>query len=214
MQITIADKVIDLAVITGVVIGTEKRSETHVSSSGGGGFVGRDGGPVSAPTIRSLVTTKHEFWLKLDNGAEKPFCLSDVDIPLTAGQKISMISVKNADSDDEYWCGLFNHNAREYGEISPPSSLAVSLFHLRNFDITTATYISIGIFFLSWIIFFGVFRSIVKTPEALAIPAGILAIGYFLYRYIQFVSKWKQTKKYGLELEKHISAVIKNLQNS
>jgi hypothetical protein len=54
------NKELTFSCITGVVQGgQEKRSETHVSSSGGGGYVGKHGGHVGAPEVRSTVTTKH-----------------------------------------------------------------------------------------------------------------------------------------------------------
>ena len=76
--------------ITGEVMSSNKHSETQVWSSGGGGYVGPQGGQVAAPTVQSRAITNHEFWLKTTDGKEKSIQLSDVDIPLREGQKITL----------------------------------------------------------------------------------------------------------------------------
>ncbi len=65
-------KVIKFWPVSGIVLSTEKHSETHVkiSSSGGGGTVGPSGGYVSPPQIssESKSVTHHEIWIKTDDG--------------------------------------------------------------------------------------------------------------------------------------------------
>jgi hypothetical protein len=76
---------------TGTVISSTKRSETHVSSSGGGGYLDKGTGYVQPTTIRSTVVTRHEFWVRTDEGVDVPVQLTDVDIPLAEGQRISLV---------------------------------------------------------------------------------------------------------------------------
>lgn len=52
-----------LKITSGHVLGAEKYSETHISSSGGSNYVGPGGGAVSAPRISSYTTTNQDFWL-------------------------------------------------------------------------------------------------------------------------------------------------------
>lgn len=54
----------------GVVAGLRKWSETHVTSSGGGGYLHQGTGHVAAPTVRSVAVEKAEFWLKPEAGSE------------------------------------------------------------------------------------------------------------------------------------------------
>ena len=104
--------------VTGTVLdGQEKRSETHISSSGGGGYVGQSGGRVSAPTIHSSVTTKHEFWIELENGTEKAIQLSGCDIPLKTGHKITLVSVDKSKKSEKFYTFLVNHNTKETYEM-------------------------------------------------------------------------------------------------
>lgn len=75
----------------GTVIRSTKRSETHVSSSGGGGYLDKGTGYVAPATISSTVVTRHEFWVRTDEGVDVPVQLTDVDIPLAEGQRISLV---------------------------------------------------------------------------------------------------------------------------
>ncbi len=55
---------------TGQVKGAQRWSDTHVSSSGGGGWVGPHGGRVEAAQVHSNVVQRGKFFLCEDNGAE------------------------------------------------------------------------------------------------------------------------------------------------
>lgn len=90
--------------MTGEVLDSSKYSETHVSvSSSGGGGSGyihpqyRGHINVQAPQVHSTSTSivNHEFWIRTKDGSEKPAELRNVDIPLRAGQKITLISCGN-----------------------------------------------------------------------------------------------------------------------
>jgi hypothetical protein len=109
--------------VTGEVIGTNKYSETHVSSSGGGGYVGQYGGHVSAPTIHSSTITNHEFWIKTEDGYEKDIKLRGVDIPLRAGQKITLISAGMKGEDTGWHCIFINHSAGKHWFINNEKGL-------------------------------------------------------------------------------------------
>ena len=103
--------------ITGEVMSSSKYSETKVWSSGGGGYVGPQGGQVAAPTVQSRAITNHEFWLKTTDGSEKSIQLSDVDIPLREGQKITLICAAEKGMDSGRYAVLINHNAEKYWYI-------------------------------------------------------------------------------------------------
>ncbi len=85
--------------VTGEVLGNDKYSETHVSSSGGGGYVGQYGGHISAPQVSSRTTTNQEIWIKTESGSEKSIQLKGYDIPMRPGHKITVISAGNKDAN-------------------------------------------------------------------------------------------------------------------
>ena len=59
--------------VRGKVIQTKTWTETHVSSSGGGGYLHNGSGQVHAPTVRSTIVEKGETWVKTRNG--KDICI-------------------------------------------------------------------------------------------------------------------------------------------
>lgn len=218
--VTIADKRLIISTQTGVVADSQKWSETHVSSSNGGGYVSREGGYISAPTINSSSSTKHEFWLELEDGTEKPIRLSDVDIPLRVGQKITMISIKLVDKIDEYWCALYNHTAKEYHEIHSPTLCAISLFDLSvKSPVQNIPLRALGVFCLSWIIVLGLLniggRALSDAaPIFASIFAGVFAAIWFFHRLTKLFQNGKKAKQYGSEIEKSIVRVVNELRHS
>lgn len=109
--------------VTGEVIGQNKYSETHISSSGGGGYINQHGGHISAPTISSSVVTNQEFWIRRANGVEKSVQLSGRDIPLRQGQVITLISAGLKGKDSGYYSILVNHNAKRHWFINKADQL-------------------------------------------------------------------------------------------
>jgi hypothetical protein len=124
-------KDIEFWCVTGEVLGSNKYSETYVSSSGGGGYVGGYVGPhggnvsghVSSPTIHSSTVTNHEFWIKTEDGLEKDIKLVDIDIPLRAGQKITLILAGRKGEDNAWYSILVNHSAGKHWFIKSPEEL-------------------------------------------------------------------------------------------
>lgn len=122
-------KTIEFHYATGEVIGTNKFSETHVSSSGGGGTVGgyvgphggNVGGSVSAPVIRSTAVTNHEFWIRTDEGKEIPIKLKGVDIPIREGQRITIVSANRKNREELF--AVVNHNDERYYYINDQNIL-------------------------------------------------------------------------------------------
>lgn len=117
------NKEIEFWSVTGEILGQNKYSETHVSSSGGGGYVGKHGGHVSAPQVHSTTVTNHEFWIKKEDGSEKSVQLAGHDIPLREGQKITLISAGVKGKDSGYFSVLVNHNANKHWFINKADSL-------------------------------------------------------------------------------------------
>lgn len=120
-------KEIEFWQLTGEVLGSDKYSETHVSvsSSGGGGYVGPNGGHVSAPKVHSSSSsiTNHEFWIKTADGLEKDIKLKGADIPLRAGQKITLISAGRKGKDTGWYSVLVNHSAGKHWFINKADDL-------------------------------------------------------------------------------------------
>lgn len=77
--------------LTGEVLGDKKWAETHVSSSGGGGYVSGHGGVVMAPTVTSQTVTRSEIWVRDDAGGEHAIELADFGVPVRPGQRLTAV---------------------------------------------------------------------------------------------------------------------------
>jgi len=124
-------KTIEFHYATGEVIGTNKFSETHITSSGGGGTVngyvgpygGHVGGAVDAPVVTSRSVTNHEFWIRTDDGKEVPIKLLGVDIPLLAGHRITIFEASNKKKGIGYYFCIVNHSAERSFTINNAKEL-------------------------------------------------------------------------------------------
>ena len=128
--------------VSGTVLSSRKTSETHVSSSGGGGRVGRRGGYVAAPKVHSRVVTKHEFWLRKLDGTEQVFQFTNRDIALREGQQVSLLIAARANAKQSWYAELVNHDARNRTAISTVPELAE---HLQLNEFTSQSFVKLGL---------------------------------------------------------------------
>ncbi|KAE9647446.1 hypothetical protein [Pseudomonas sp. PB106] len=95
-QFTHGDVTVDFTVLSGEVVGSEKMSETHITSTGGNGQFDSNGQPI-AVHINSVMVINHEFWIRTADGIEHDVNFRGLDIPLRSGQDISLISAVSND---------------------------------------------------------------------------------------------------------------------
>jgi len=96
--------------VSGTVLDHERNSETHVSSYGGGGYVGSYGGHVSAAQVESHVTTTDDFWIEDEHGNETHITLINKNVPLRVGQKISIYNMSWSGATTGGRILLINHS--------------------------------------------------------------------------------------------------------
>ena len=109
---------LDVWTQSGTVLSTSRHSRTSVSSHGGGGWVGPNGGSVSAPTIVSSTTTEQEIWIRSDSGEETAVQLLDADVPVREGQRVTFIAAKQPTAAAGFWVTLVNHSANRHWPLS------------------------------------------------------------------------------------------------
>ena len=177
--------------IRGEVLTSQKHSETHVSSSGGGGSISEGRGYVSAPTVHSTVLTKHEFWIRTPDEEEVPIKLTGVDIPLRSGQDISLICVRESQSDGGRYCTLVNRSAGRHWSINSGSELN------KNLELTPKSISMAGTIFLSLFLF--LILSIIGRPW-LGLAISICLI--FLMNWYKDGQKLNNIAKLDAHLEK------------
>ncbi len=190
------DKEIVFWNITGEVISQSKRSETHIYSSGGDGYIHGSGGYVhghiNAPTIHSNVITKHEFWIKKEDGKEESIQLSGCDIPIREGQKVTLIIAGNRGANDGRYVSLINHTTGKYWFIENSKSLN------RNLKIDFINFTSLK----SILIFI------------VAISAGIaLPLLFLVYIYL-VINRYGTISKLNKDLDRHLESLVRSVRES
>lgn len=114
--------------IRGEVVGSERSSETHISSRGGTSLVGGNGNVITTPpTISSSTVTTHDFWVKTEDGTEHNVRLINRDIPLRSGQDVSLISASHKGGKTGFYTVLVNHSAGKHWFINDANSLKTKL---------------------------------------------------------------------------------------
>ena len=138
-------KKIEFWQITGEVLGSNKYSETNISSA--------------TTTIYSSIVTNHEFWIKCKNGLEHDIQLRGINIPLRPGQNITLIVGRRKGSTGGCYILLVNHNAEKWWSIKTAKELKKEFKLERSsgvsllFTLTIAVVILIGVVtkaFFSW----------------------------------------------------------------
>ena len=104
-EVTIGKKIIETYKIRGEVIDSSKQEVTHVQGGGGGG----SGGNVAPVRISSYTTTKHEFWIKREDGIEDNYYINDSNLPLRTGHKITILQSGLKGSTAHYPVFVVNH---------------------------------------------------------------------------------------------------------
>ncbi|PCC20596.1 hypothetical protein [Halomonas sp. JB37] len=102
--------------LQGEVLDSDRYSRTHVEAHGSAGY-GR------APSVRVNQTTHHDFWIREDDGSERSIQLEDVNVPLRAGQRVTVICASHPDSQRGWLCSLVNHSTGQAHEIIPAKTL-------------------------------------------------------------------------------------------
>lgn len=174
---------------TGEVMGSSKRSETHVS---GGGSVRDGSGSVS---VSSWVTVKHDFFIKQANGEEYPIQMSGLDIPLRDGQNVSMIYVAKKNVDRGYVGRLVNYSANKFYNTEKARRLLKFLGLRAETSIGTFLGLLIGIPILAVLI------------AGLSLKAGkIIGVSSFIASLIYIVYH-TMAESLGSELDKYLDAL-------
>jgi hypothetical protein len=117
-ELALQNGAVSISVTRGNVIGQQKWSETEVRTSGGGGYVGPQGGHVAAPKIESRQTTKQEFWIRDDEGIEKQYQFPDGSFPVREGQSvwIALGWRQNVEGSGSYLFA-YNANSDKYSDL-------------------------------------------------------------------------------------------------
>jgi len=189
----IANRQVEFSGVTGTVISSQKHSETHVRSSGGGGYIHQGSGHVSAPTITSHVVTKHEFWVRTENGRDVPVNLSNVPVSVAEGQTVSLVSGSVSGLSAAPIVLIVNHNAGAHWFI-PPASGFINAMHEPIKLWPFAVMLGIFLLFLA-----------TRVPFV-----GLVGFGFSLWRLLRRRSLVKASTA---RLARHVEAIAQSVHS-
>ncbi|MGY2262363.1 hypothetical protein [Pseudomonas sp. SDO55104_S430] len=145
-EFTHGDMKVAFTVLSGEVVGSEKLSETRVTTTGGGRNADGDARPVR---VSSESIINHEFWIRTPDGIEHDVKLRGVDVPLREGQQVSLFSAQRKDGKAPVPVLLQNHSAAKRWLVRDAAALNMELglvdFKWSSLWIAFALLIGVGI---------------------------------------------------------------------
>ena len=106
---------IELSSLSGVVLASDKSSETRIEATGGGAL--------GAPRLSSSVIAMHEFWIRASDGTEHSVSLNTSKIPLRIGQDVTILMA----GPEKTYIALINHSSNTSNPICSAEQLLAGL---------------------------------------------------------------------------------------
>lgn len=189
----IREQEFELFSYTGEVLSQDKFSETHISGGGGGGTHGHS----TNVRISSRVITKHDFWLKTDDGKEEPIQLVGHEVPLREGQRVTVVYVKSATKENGIPAMIINHSAKDFWTL-------INLASLKSLKLK----IPVGGYIITWIIVSAFFGLVFKGGAGAGIGA---FIGLILAAFSVNIFLGNKAKEVIADFNKQLSKVANDL---
>lgn len=141
---------------TGIVLSAERQNQTHISTSGGGGFIHNGGGHINPTRVHSTIQTNQQFWIQTSSGKEVVYKFKNSDIPLRAGQKITVVTATVKNASFSYRTMLVNHSSEQYWTMTDGEELNkgfdICQFGFRSFCILACVFFLVGLFGSAWLL--------------------------------------------------------------
>lgn len=175
--------------IKGVVMSAKRHSETSISSSGGGGYVGRYGGTVSRTKIHSNTVSVDNIWLKTEDGKEHHQVLRNQKSLVREGQEI-VLTYFASQGRQAVLFGLINQTAGSYSQLNPVRNICskIGLYDYANFFSFLGKLV--GVFLFSYLIVFAflwLIPGIDSDPVTTATMASMAAT--YLYGIFRVIAR-------------------------
>lgn len=138
---------------SGIVHGSKTWASTQVHSSGGGGYVGPQGGHFKAANVTSSNTTHHAFFLVDDDGKEVEVKLTDVSFGVRDGHHVTAVYAGHNKDDWAWLAHLHNHNTDKSEKVSSAYRKVVGNPNVLIFFAALALAITLGFLAESWTLF-------------------------------------------------------------
>lgn len=160
---------------SGTVQGSKTWTSTQVHSSGGGGYVGPQGGHVQAANVTSTNTTHNSFFLVDDDGKEIEVKLTDVSFGVRDGHYVTAVYSGHKQDEWQWLSHLHNHNTDKSANVASAYRDIVGNPNVLIFFAALVAAILLGIFAESWKLFlliiagYAGFTLLVEAPKLRAL---------------------------------------------
>lgn len=172
---------------SGKVIDSSKR--TSVVSSG------------SRENLEVSSITKHDFWIREDDGSEVPIQTVGVDIPLRVGQRISVVAAAPDGEENGHAVALANHSSKQWYQTLSEEQVR-SLFRVTTHPAVAWVVVALSIL---------VFGANATAPDAETTITGRLAIGQLPTAVAYLVYNLRKYFKSGERLYHCFGEVAENI---
>ena len=98
--------------VTGEVLEAQKESTTEISGGGGGGTIVDGRGTIRIDPIKSTTTIGDTVFIEDDDGAEHSVKLTDFDLAVRAGNRLSVKALAPRGEDSGWIIFVYNHSTR------------------------------------------------------------------------------------------------------
>ena len=115
--------------IYGTVHGLRRWSDTHVSSSGGDGYLHNGSGHISAPRVRSRIVERVEFWLRPAAGGGNELRLT-VNVDVRDGHRLVAIWGSARGEPDGTFLFILNQDSSQQCDLAAKTTFERSFLGL------------------------------------------------------------------------------------
>lgn len=182
--------------IEATVIHSKLYFNQNISSSGGGGYVGPNGGYVHPPTISSTITTIHELFLRLPDNSEMHIKFNK-DFQTIVDQKIYLISGWSSKKNGR-WIALYNLNTKRLH------------YNVDNFTLKQLGYYPNGKYDKLLLILHTVLLFAFLYPTNKSEPQNSLGIAFGISALYGFLIRPRIISSYESNIKKQIDLYMKN----
>jgi hypothetical protein len=168
---------------TGIVESVKDWSETHISSSGGGGYVSGGSGYVPAPTVSSRSVHRQVFFLKHEDGTQGE-CNTNL-INVSVGHKVTKVWGAKQGKDRGGNLGFYNHTTNKQ------AFYGLKEYDYRDFGQRRLGCLFSAVLFLSFscLLLYGCLKSMVPSvahqPDPLFWIWLFVSVGFAVYVYLR-----------------------------
>lgn len=194
-------KEVNITGFTGRIVGSSKRSETHITHTSGTTYTNSVTGTVETTpgSTSSSTVVKQEFFLRDDQGSEVPYQLSGVDLPVHDGQTVTMISADTVNGKWHWYERLVVHDTGKWYSITDAGPSKLGLVRSRWSVTKRSLAIIIGGGFIV--------APLTGYAGAPSVAVGGLGLLFFIWGLVYWPRGWMRYGRASSQFETHLNAL-------